>query len=112
MFLWAGCWTDPLVPYSSLVADPDLHGLPKILCVANWRVVRQGLGQRIRKALHPVCCQESLGELGNGIAVTGQVGWVVLQCVIRVQPIDGDGWVSIEGEKIGRDVCDNVEMVE
>src|SRR5579864_1864377 len=84
----------------------------KILCIANWRVVRQGLGQRVGKALHPVCCQESVRELGNGIAIAGQVGWVVLQRVTRVQPIDGDGWVRIEVEKIGRHVCDNVEIVE
>ena len=103
---------DPLVPHSSPVAEARLHGLPKILCIANWRVVRQGLGQRVGKALHPVCCQESVGELGNGIAVAGQVGWVVLQRVTRVQPIDGDGWVRIEVEKIGRHVCDNVEIVD
>ena len=52
-------------------AEARLHGRPKILCIANRRVVRQGLGQRVGKALHPVCCQESAGELGYGIAVTG-----------------------------------------
>jgi len=67
-------------PRSTLspVAEARLHGLPKILCIANWRVVRQGLGQRVGKALHPVCCQESVRELGNGIAIAGQVVWVVL----------------------------------
>ena len=102
---------DALIPRTSPVAEPRLHRFPNILCIANRRVVRQGLGQWVGKALHPVCCQESLGELGNGIAVVGQVGWVVLQRVPRVQPINGDGWVRIEAEKIGRHVCDNVEIV-
>ena len=75
-------------------------------------MVRQGLGQRVGKALHPVCCQKSAWELGNGIAVAGQVRWVVLQRVTRVQPIDGDGRVRIEAEKIGRHVCDNVQIVD
>ena len=41
------------------IAELRLHRLPNILCISNRRVVRQGLGQRVGKALHPVCCQES-----------------------------------------------------
>jgi len=53
----AGCFFGLASP----VAEAHLHGLPNILRIANRRVVRQGLGQRVGKAIHPVCCQESVG---------------------------------------------------
>lgn len=49
---------------------------------------------------------------GKGIAVARQVSWVVPQRVTQVRPIDGYDRVRIEAEKIGRHVCDNVQIVD